>query len=367
MSKSKFDRDHDGLIEYLDKRLGTHTGSGPEYQYYCPFCIDRLGSESDFRRLWINAAKGQGFCFRCEYRIGNIETFFRAMNNGAIRYEELAILKGQRRELPKAHEVKQSVAAIFAAEEETPPEELEPVLPPPETVWLETFLEKGVERPMPVKRAFNYLKRRGVPLRFVAKYSIGYCWTGDYAGYLVFPVIMGGEIVCFTTRWAGVKPPGDGSMKSKNPKKREGVYSREACLLNFDGCIGAPVVSVVEGPFDVMAHEAAVGMMGKAIGKRHLALLDLLAQYGTEEFVVSLDSDAGKDAENMYRSLLGRAPRVTVLELDEGDPWSRRSELPALMEDRGDGLRTAASRVKLRLTGDPRKRHLSRQTRKKRT
>jgi len=33
-----------GLMHYLDKRLGSHAGIGPEYQFYCPFAS--TGSEA---------------------------------------------------------------------------------------------------------------------------------------------------------------------------------------------------------------------------------------------------------------------------------------------------------------------------------
>ena len=46
-----------GLLRYLEKRLGSFTGSGPEYQFWCPFCIDRVGDESSKRKLRFNDAK----------------------------------------------------------------------------------------------------------------------------------------------------------------------------------------------------------------------------------------------------------------------------------------------------------------------
>jgi hypothetical protein len=333
-------RERPGLLDYLDKRLGSHSGTGPEYQFHCPFCIDRLGDESNDRKLWFNVVKLKGVCYRCGYGASSLRALFLSLNGGKLLMEELALLKGERQ--PITESITKAVIKVLYGEDE-PEVPRKRVAVPGETLWL----WKDLDEPRPLaKHPLRYLRNvRGVDDWKIKHYRIGYCPTGTYAGYLVFPVYLGGEQVYFTTRFCG-----DSDLKSKNPKNVDGYHTRRTCLLNFDNVIGAPVVAIAEGPLSMMAHESGVATMGKFVSDEQVALLEVLAHYGTKEFVVSLDADAGRDADEVYQKLRDHLPKVTLLALDKGDPDDNREELPKLMEGRNQpGL---ADRVRLRLSGD---------------
>lgn len=336
-------RDFTGLLDYLDRRLGSHTGSGPEHQYFCPFCIDRMGDESDHRKLWINTTKGKAICYRCGYGAATLLALFRAMNGGRLRFEELKIIKGTR--TPPRVSVAAELLQLFYAPVEDD-EEPSPVLLPREYRPLADEFE---DPPLPLRNGVSYLKRRGISPAKAAVFKVGYCPTGEYAGYIVFPVCQGGSQVYFTTRYAGKVGPKD--LKCKNPKNQDGYHTRNTCLLNFDRVLGAPVVAIVEGGFDMMAHETAVGLMGKTIDETQIRLLELLVENDTEEFVVSLDKDAGRQVEALFCALNGRVPKVSVLALKDGDPDDHREELSKLMAGRKRTL-GIGDRVKLRFSGD---------------
>ena len=93
MSKKRDIRRFAGLVDYLDLRMGTHRGTGPEYQFWCPACLDRMGSESNGRKFWFNTSKMKGRCWRCNYRVGNIQRLFRYLNGGVLRREEIAFIR----------------------------------------------------------------------------------------------------------------------------------------------------------------------------------------------------------------------------------------------------------------------------------
>ncbi|KKM04840.1 hypothetical protein LCGC14_1760170 [marine sediment metagenome] len=335
-----------GLLDYLDKRLGSHMGSGPEHQYYCPFCIDRMGDESSERKLWVNVQKGKAVCYRCHFGAGNLEILFRAMNGGVLRIEELVLIKGERQ--PPAQSVSSTILELFYASEDEVEEPKSMPLPSEH----ESLLEVYDDPPLRLRRGVNYLKSRGIPARLVDRFSIGYCPTGEFAGYLIFPVIQAEEQVYFTSRFAG--KVGKYDRKTKNPKNRDGYHRRQTCLLNYDRVIGSKVVGIVEGPFDMTAHESAVALIGTYLSPVQRALLEVLVEFGTEEFVISLDRDAGRHADVIYTALVGCAPKVTVLMLDHGDPDENRDALPELMKDRRSP--SVRDRVSLRLSGDARKR-----------
>ena len=324
-----------GLLDYLTKRLGSCRGKGPEYEFYCPFCIDREGDESRHRKLWINVEKGKAYCFRCEYGAHTLARFFRDLNGGSLKLVELALIRGE--QTPPTTSVKDAVReTLFAGLKDEP--DLKPHPLPKEAQRVTQRHSSTLFR-----RGVNYLKRRGVPPALWKKFDIHFAPTGRYAQRLVFPVYQNGEQVYFTTRYTGDHP-----RKSLNPENEEGFYRRTDCLLNFDNVIGASRVAIVEGPFDCMAFPYAVALLGKTLGDRQMSLVEALVEHGTEEFVVALDSGAARDADAIYRDLLGRVPKVSVLSLDEGDPDERKKELSKLLEGRGEPSTRARVRGRLK-------------------
>lgn len=325
---------------YLDKRLGTHYGKGPEYLWPCPVCIDRKGSESKKRKLSVNLARGLGRCWRCDYRFGSLATLFREINGGALRSEEIALLNRHRAQLPPLAGLRSELRRTFAPPSVVPDAQLRPVRLPREAVRLLAH-PMGSPRTAP---AWAYLRRRGLGVAQVRAFDIHYCVSGEYGGRLVFPVVQRGQQVFFVTRAISKWGP-----KSKNAPNQEGYCTPATCLLNYDAVVGQPVVAVVEGPFDCMAHQHAVSLHGKSLSDQQLQLLRELVAQGLEEVVVSLDADAGRVADSTYHRLLLSVPKVTVLALDVGDPHDRRAELPKLLQHRKE--LDVSMRARLRLPG----------------
>lgn len=329
-----------GLLDYLEHRLGAHQGSGPEYQFFCPFCIDREGSESSQRKLWCNLAKGASHCFRCGYGCTSWERFFRELNGGSLRLEELALLKGEM--APPERDLATAVQGILHAA--TPgPVTLQAVACPPEMVRLAPHAAAATP-PLPLRRAFRYLRTRGVSAAQVVRFDLGFCVGGRYAQRVIFPVYQHGAQVYFTNRYCGDHP-----CKSLNPASAPGAYRRNLCLLNYDNVRGHPQVAVAEGPFDAMAFPHAVALLGKTISTAQVDLLAALVPHGLQEVVVALDADAHADADVVYGRLVGRIPKVRALYLDRGDPWDRRADLPALL--RTAARPSLADRVRHRVAG----------------
>lgn len=313
------------LVEYLDFRLGAHAGNGPEYRWFCPACIDRIGSEASKPKLHVNTERGVGHCYRCEYKFRRFEDLFRMLNNGVIRLEEARLI---RREVRLPSNVASDAVATVLSHTPDRVAKLKPVQVPRDAFPL--WARK--KNPL-LHRPLSYLHGRGITDEQIEQHRISYCAGGRYAGYLVFPVFQGQEQVYFTTRFVGVASDG---MKSNNPPKAPGFHSKSTCLLNYDGTIGQKLVAIVEGPFDMMAWgNRAVALMGKAISDEQVALIEELCRHGTREVVVSLDSDAGKYSQMIYSRLLGRVPAVSVLLLPSGDPHDNRDRLDDLLVNRG--------------------------------
>lgn len=312
------------LVAYLDLRLGAHQGYGPEYRWHCPECVDRVGDESSKPKLNVNVAKGVGHCYRCGYAFHSFEQFFRRMNNGKLMLEEARLVRREV-QLPVSGSAVLGVRAILDGRESDTVSRLRCV-PLPKELCPMTSRFSTV--------ALRYLTDRGVTQDMIERHQIGYCPSGCYAGYLVFPVVQNGEQVYFTTRYAGSTNDG---MKSNNPPKAEGVHSKATCLLGHDLAIKHERVAIVEGPFDLMAFGgSAVAIMGKAISDEQVVLLSKMAAAGVREFVVALDQDAAIKAQQTYAKLIGRVPKVSVLTFPSGDPWDNRGDLRKLMRARGE-------------------------------
>lgn len=263
-------------------------------------------------------------CYRCGYGAGGFEKLFRDLNGGSLRMEELVILKGEQAP-PESVHIRDEVMRVIYAETPT----LATLKPYPLPELCIALTPENRKKPR-VRKGMHYLlKTRGIHERLLDTHDIRYCYGGKYENRLIFPVYQGGEIVYWHNRLCG-----GWSIKSMNPPNMDGYHSKYTSILNYDNLEGARVVSIVEGPMDMLAHKHAGALGGKSLSDTQANLLVALAKTGTEEFVVSLDSDALKDAEKIYDRLLGRVPKVTILPLTHGDPDDRRDELPELMETR---------------------------------
>ena len=328
------------LLEYLEERLGepaTFPRNG-ETSWHCPMCLDRTGDESHERKFGINLLKRKAHCFRCGYSAHELYRFFMDLNGGRISVEEIDLLRGEAK-VVEARQVRAEVLSILYGEEEAKaPEILKPVALPPHCIRL-TESQKNPK----AERAFQYLARRGVDRARIRRHDIRFCPRGPWAGHLIFPVYQNGEMVYWTTRTikAGVK------NKSKNPRNVEGYYTRAHCLLNYDNCIGEPLVGLGEGSFDMMAFPAAVASLGKVLSEMQIRLIETLCSHGTKEIVIALDAGEGQQADRYYQALIGRVPKVSQLVLDYGDPADRRGDMERLLAERREP--SVVDRVKARL------------------
>lgn len=319
------------LLEYLDERLGKHRGRGPEYSFFCPVCIDRLGSESSKRKLGINLAKGVGGCFRCGYGFRSWERLFRTINGGRLRAEEIQLLAHEV-ELPKTGTLRDAVSRTVRPSLSVGAHRLRNVPLPSEYRRLED-IPKHERKGIRYRPAFRYLfEQRGATWDDVRRFQIGYCPLGEFARYLIFPVVQNGSIVYFTSRYVTDDPPND--MKTKNPENREGFHQRGTCLLNYDACRGQKVIAMIEGAFDCMAYPFALGVLGKFLTEAQADLIAALVPFGLEEVMVSLDPHTGVQADAAISALLPRVPRVSQVPLGSGDPWEVRGDLEALTASR---------------------------------
>ena len=172
---------------------------------------------------------------------------------------------------------------------------------------------------------YRYLKWRGVDDERIDDYGIGYCVSGEFAGYIVFPYYQGGLPVYFTTR-AVLTATG---KKTLNPEADRRWY-----LYNYDRAIRNKHIILVEGPLDaVCVGRAAIAIGGKVLLDEQLDLLD---RDHVTEITVVLDSDAHRETEMVCAKLVNRLPgkRITYVLLKDGDPADHAADFHDLLDDR---------------------------------
>lgn len=311
------------MLDYLDRRLGVHSGSGPEYTFPCPACLDRTGGETHKKKFAVNLDRRRGQCFRCEFKFREIEHLFRYINGGFLTPEERVLL----REDPPivVGSIHETVMRILFGEDEASQRPLRKQPLPREYVPL----SEETQSKLATKRAHLYLTRRNVSLEVAQRFQVGFCPRGEYAGYLIFPVVQGGETVYWTSRYAG-----NHRIKTKNPPKREGFYSREHCVLNYDNVVGRKRVVLTEGPFSATAPRHAIALMGRVMSPYQQRLIEALVPLGLGELVIGLDPGTGRDRDSIRSTLCSVVPVVTDLCLTDGDPDDERDRLGDLLQRR---------------------------------
>lgn len=292
---------------YVSSKLRVRSRSeghhGTEFVCDCILCGGRS-------KLYVNESTGNWICYKCDQRgrLTRLVEILEDISTGqALRFIFEAIRAQPSRPL----------SALSSQPEEEP--EKEPVVLPPEFIPVRS--ESGWEVPL-------YLTGRGVSPKVAARYGLGFCEQGRYAGRIILPAHVNGELGFFQAR---------SILPSIEPKYLAPRADRSAALWGYDEAVamGANYCFVVEGPFDVLACAGAglpaVGLMGKVVSPTQAALLR--ARF--DGALILLDADARKDAVKAAR-MLGEAMKAMVVDLPKtiSDPGSaKRSELQALAED----------------------------------
>ena len=152
---------------------------------------------------------------------------------------------------------------------------------------------KGNKLTIPYKEAYNYLRKRNISDKIIAKYSIGYTTDGPYRGRIIVPSFdENEEINYFVSRsYVGHK------NKYKNPEAEKDKIIFNEHLINWDKDI-----YLVEGVFDMFFVDNAIPVLGKNVSDK---LWNKLYDNAKKNIIICLDGDAWKDAEKLYRKLDG--------------------------------------------------------------
>lgn len=138
----------------------------------------------------------------------------------------------------------------------------------------------------------------GLSVRQATDWGLGYCFYGRYAGRIVIPIKMKGEVVAFQARSYRREEPkylNSRSGPEDDPKAECGRPAR-ATMFNLDAASSGDDVMLVEGSGDVMhwhrddIHRTpiAIGLLGMALTPEKLAML---CELNPRRVIVALDNE----------------------------------------------------------------------------
>lgn len=245
------------ILEDLLIQSGTEykkkPGNRDEVLMRCPFCTGQSDTSGDRVVFGLNLENGKAHCFRCDWKSDNVVYTARSL------CEAWDIDFGWRLRLSAAE------ADVGHPGQDTSVPEPIPMGLPDE---YERFgdLRDEIER-----KAFRFLRGRGITRDDIDEYQIGYAAAGTFGWRILFPVIGEDGVVY------GCAGRDFGGQDSKKYRNTEGIK------ILYNAQHKAHTAVVVEGPVDTVVvnrvlrsrfrNMIGVGTLGSALTHQQLAQL----------------------------------------------------------------------------------------------
>ena len=273
------------LVNLVNSVLATgkRTARGNQ-AYSCPFCHHTKP------KLEVNFSENKkGYnpwhCWVCGKKGTRISTLFKQLKATSDKFTELYKLVAEEKEYEnKSNEVNIKLPENFQ-------------------------LIKDNATDLVGKKAWNYLKNRGITVDDVLKYKLGYCEYGNYSNMVIIPSYdENGKLNYFTGR-SFLKNP---YRKYKNPEASRNIIPFEL-FINWD----LPLI-LCEGPFDAIAIKRnAIPLLGSNIQG---SLMKKIVTSTVKKIYIALDSDAIKKAIKYAEEFINEGKEVYMVELQGKDP-----------------------------------------------
>ena len=273
------------LVNLVNSVLGTgkRTARGNQ-AYHCPFCNH---AKPNLEVNFSENKKGYNpwHCWVCGKKGTRISTLFKQLKASSDKFTELYKLVKSENEHTEVKSFKQI------------------------TLPKEFKLISDSSPDLIGRKAWNYLKNRGITIDDVFKYNLGYCEYGNYENMIIIPSYdENGKLNYFTGR-SFLKNP---YRKYKNPEASRNIIPFEL-FINWD----LPLV-LCEGPFDAIAIKRnAIPLLGSNIQG---SLMKKIVTSTVKKIYIALDSDAIKKSIKYAEEFINEGKEVYMVELQGKDP-----------------------------------------------
>ena len=272
------------VISTLTSTLGVYsTLRGNELAFYCPFCHHHK------QKLQVNTETQKWHCWTCNSGGKKLTSLLRKLDVDKKTISIIREIYGDSNYNPKTED---SDAKVF-------------ISLPKEFISL-AEAPKGFNPEY--KHAIHYLNQRGIGIKEIVKYGIGYCKDGMYARRIIVPSYNSdGSLNYFISRsyYAEEK------MKYKNPPISKNIICLDS-QINWN----EPII-LCEGVFDAITiRRNAVPLLGKFPSKN---LVEKIFMNGVTDIVISLDNDAINEALKVSDYFRKQGINVKLMMLKDKD------------------------------------------------
>jgi DNA primase len=249
------------VVSTLSNTLGSYsTLKGNELAFYCPFCNHHK------QKLQINTETQKWHCWTCNSGGRKLTSLLRKLDVDRKTISVIREIYGDSNWTPQQDDTDTKVFISLPKEFISLSEE-----------------PKGFNPEY--KNAIYYLTKRGITIKDIIKYNIGYCKEGLYAQRVIIPSYNSdGSLNYFVSR--SYYP--ENKMKYKNPPISKNIICFES-QVNWK----EPII-LCEGVFDAITIKRnAIPLLGKFPSKQ---LVEKIFMSGVNNIIISLDNDAMAEA-----------------------------------------------------------------------
>lgn len=175
---------------------------------------------------------------------------------------------------------------------------------------------------------FNYLLSRGIDLKDIKNYHIGYVdkggynhpETGKYIPLITSVVFItygdNGEPLYWNTRSINPKS----TQKSINAPATDGMYSKRTTIFNLDKAKNTDKIVVCESVFNaLMFGHSGVATFGKQVTEEQINLLKNAVRYKNMPIYLFLDNDAKKETNDLANKIYQFTHKIYIVINPYGD------------------------------------------------
>ena len=276
--------DKNKVITALTNVLGSGlTLKGNELAFYCPFCNHHK------QKLQVNTETQKWHCWNC--------------NSGGKKLTSLL------RKLDVDRKIISIIREIYGDTNWTPQQddaETKVFIQLPKEFISLSEEPKGFNPEY--KHAMFYLTHRGISMKEIIKYNIGYCKDGLYARRVIIPSYdLNGQLNYFVSR----SYYSEEKMKYKNPPISKNIIAFES-QVNWN----EPII-LCEGVFDAITIKRnAIPLLGKFPSK---ILVEKIFMSGVSDIIISLDNDAINEALKAAEYFRKQGINVKMMYMEDKD------------------------------------------------
>ena len=268
----------------LSNALGSYSSlKGNELAFYCPFCNHHK------QKLQVNTETQKWHCWNCNSGGKKLTSLLKKLDVDRKTISIIREIYGDSNYNPLTEDADTKVFIQLPKEFISLAEE-----------------PKGFNPEY--KHAMFYLTQRGISMKEIIKYNIGYCKDGLYSRRVIIPSYdSNGQLNYFVSRSYYEEE----KMKYKNPPISKNVICLES-QINWN----EPII-LCEGVFDAITIKRnAIPLLGKFPSRQ---LVEKIFMSGVTDIVISLDNDAINEALKAGEYFRKQGINVTMMYLKDKD------------------------------------------------